>query len=1069
MRFDPANQPLGHIGTRDSDLSERSFVVPNESNSARGKVRCSGKSAPHGDIDLTAPEQGKPAMDQERVAVSTVVSRQDERVSFGSNKTGSRVPFDIVHTNNEKVPKDDWEDKSAVSTNPDTFSDDSNNFERIQNGDLFHRKDPINLHGGAPRASKRRSSSAKSIFNIIQSDEFIQIRNSVFSIIQPNDLIRAWKSTESLKFEKVESFFFNNGMTVALGGLFLSLNIIVAAHAACQFTKIGGFTTDNDILRITLPIARAGGRLVTFNCAWLLLTGCKYTWTMIRTHVVPVIPIGFPIDDIMPKYPRFVALWIIFFGCGVHSLPQMVNYATGVIKMDGRRNLETRSDEFSSERSMSSLGDSKPIDEGLDFRKLTPLSHEVSKVESFGAGMATKQLFITGCMLLLIFTMFYLTTLKAFRKTATGFRWFWVFHMGGIALAYPLLIVHGTFKGRPIFLVSALAPMALYLFDVLMRRCAKNTTTKILEWKTHSEGGDQITELILECPPNFVHTPGQYAELKFNPLSSHEWHPFTIASAPNNAIRVYNGKEVKVIVFVIKAVGRWTEALYNYASAFDLSKATKDMEISIRGPHGSPCSNMFEYKHIIVIGSGVGVAPLMSVWQSMVDQGRSRIEENQSFRRNSSIATAPSTSMKHSASPVERRNTLRAAKIRKLRLMCSKAESFMDSLTISICLYAFFLTGETIVAVTQICGHYLEVAAMEIVFASMSLMVHVGSMIVSITAQESGMRYFRLPKSWIELGITFVDVLNLWLSISVVRLTSAQMQPNSTSPIVGLGGVAVLLYAIRIFHIFYTTLKPETKTIKATRQSQFGKVSSIQGIFVNRTYTGMRYCLEELLAPLDEEGLSRVFSLQFYGTRETVNSNSENNSINSSLVVPDGIEDEISVTEADVLAVTKSLSETSSTGSLFSEESGEHWSRERTTKAGLNIRNSAFVVPDSFETEIYDETETTAALDWSLNESSPITHASIVSSSSQSEYCSFHRGRPDWESIFEDAIDKAHNDHSSGNPNGESIGVFFCGSPAIAKCLRATADKVNARHQFTAKRSKKRSCKCKIVVHVEAY
>ena len=177
--------------------------------------------------------------------------------------------------------------------------------------------------------------------------------------------------------------------------------------------------------------------------------------------------------------------------------------------------------------------------------------------------------------------------------------------MGGVATAYPLLILHGTCKGSPIFLYVQLLPLLLYIFDISMRR-SKTKTTKVLEWTCHDEdNGEHITELVIECPSNFNYTPGQYAELKFSPISTTEWHPFTIASAPSDDdldISEFNNwvqsnyieagtkpkKKTKKLVFYIKSTGRWTEALYNYALAFDLNKAIKETEISIRGPHGAP-------------------------------------------------------------------------------------------------------------------------------------------------------------------------------------------------------------------------------------------------------------------------------------------------------------------------------------------------------------------------------------------------------------------------------------------------------------------------------------------------
>ena len=300
------------------------------------------------------------------------------------------------------------------------------------------------------------------------------------SELQQNQDIRISMNPIEMKADCIEAFFYNRGMEIAMGVLYFALNYLVAAHGAYQFTEAGGWTTDNDMMRITVPIARAGGRLVTLNCAMLLLTACKYFWTLVRTYVAPVIPIGFPIDDVMPKYHRYVALTIIIAGCVIHALPQIVNYASKSISMD----------------------------------------HDGTRIWTlwtFGIGFAAKQLLVTGTLLTVIFSTFYLTTLKAFRKTAAGFRWFWFFHVGGIATAYPLLLLHGTCRGHPVFFYVALVPLLLYLFDLFMRRF-NISTANIIEFKTYKDQEQEITELVVECPLNFVYTPGQYVELKFLPI-----------------------------------------------------------------------------------------------------------------------------------------------------------------------------------------------------------------------------------------------------------------------------------------------------------------------------------------------------------------------------------------------------------------------------------------------------------------------------------------------------------------------------------------------------------------------
>ena len=230
---------------------------------------------------------------------------------------------------------------------------------------------------------------------------------------------------------------------------------------------------------------------------------------------------------------------------------------------------------------------------------------------------------------MIIFFVFFLTTLKIFRRTAARFRWFWFFHIGGIAAAYPLLLIHGTCQGHLIFLYAAILPLILYIFDVFMRQ-SNVITTEIMNWKAHQDEGQQITELVIKCPENFSYTPGQYAELKFLPISRTEWHPFTIASAPNENESDGNlnhaSKNISVgqnkLVFYIKNSGRWTEAFFDYASAFDLTKSINPVEIQIRGPHGAPAMNYSEYNHIVLVGSGVGVTPLLSIWKYLVSKGK---------------------------------------------------------------------------------------------------------------------------------------------------------------------------------------------------------------------------------------------------------------------------------------------------------------------------------------------------------------------------------------------------------------------------------------------------------------
>ncbi|OEU18178.1 ferric-chelate reductase [Fragilariopsis cylindrus CCMP1102] len=723
-----------------------------------------------------------------------------------------------------------------------------------------------------------------------------QQRRIDFALNGRQQNLRITQNFNSMKMERIEAFFYNHGMEIALGALFICVNVLVGGYGAFQFTPIGGYDIDNQVLKYTMPIARLGGRLVSLNCAILLLTACKYLWTMIRTYIVPIIPIGFPIDNVMPKYHRIVALLIIVMGCIVHTIPQIINYSTKSIVLENKFRIWT-------------LGD----------------------------GKATTQLLVTGTILVIIFSTFYITTLPSFRKTAKGFRWFWFFHMTGIALVYPLLIIHGTMGGNPSFLYFAILPIILYLFDIFMRG-SEITTTKVIEMKVHTECSDQrIMELILECPPDFSYTPGQYAELLFPPVSKYEWHPFTIVGCydcdnynegdknQNNGNSDTNtntdnntSENKKKIMFYIKSSGRWTEALYKYAASNVISATNNNIQtqIYIRGPHGAPAMNYLEYKHIIVIGSGVGVTPLLAIWKYLVQRSR----------------------------------TMTIMNLKRI------VQMFGDNGRISTIL-------STVLTLT-------------------ALIVHSTIAIVSILAVGAG-TYVRLFICWLEFSFIITDSIALCFCILSIKTFGEENDDEADIKVFLIFfSIVIVLHAVRIFHIFYTTLRPpkDDNDKYITGVTKKDRLCSIQGIMISRYYSGLIFAAKSLLPPT-EDSLSRSFSMEFYGTREK--EKEENTNVRESLIYK--------ILGSDLIA------------------------------SSLRQHNRDYF---------------------------------------------FYQGRPNWEVIFLKAIAKAH----ATNPVGKSsVGVFFCGAPAIAADLQTFAAEITAHHQFSEKMLYGKACTCKLIVHTENF
>ena len=449
--------------------------------------------------------------------------------------------------------------------------------------------------------------------------------------------------------------------------------------------------------------------------------------------------------------------------------------------------------------------------------------------------------------------------------------------------------------------------------------------------------------------------------------------------------------------------------------------------------------NYFEYKHIIVIGSGIGVTPLMSIWKYLIQKGTSTTLGEKSLE--GSTLTGDDTSYstydednneelnEHTLLEQEQSEQQHQQKT-MLRKISIKIERVLESVTISMFLLLFFVMGETIAIVMQMFtfsnGANLFGSFMSII----ALIVHGCNVIVS-TIVVGPYLYIRLFKFWLEVCIIVVDSFALWISLIGYMYPNSYSQRANNTTYFYLFGVVVVLHAIRIFHIFYTTLKPpkdNNTNNNNNNNNSFdngsNQMCSIQGILINKYYSGMRFAAKSLMPPLG----SKLFSMEFYGTREKPklkdvrgnNDDSENSELDS-----DNEEEEEIITD---LMGSSEYKRISSFNSL---------------------------------TKIQNQNNNRGG-----------------SSTKQDDYLSFKCGRPDWRQIFLKAMAKAHavqtNNNNKNNGSkvltrGESVGVFFCGSPAITAELQTMAREVTAQHQFTKKQLDGKACKCKLIVHSENF
>jgi len=114
----------------------------------------------------------------------------------------------------------------------------------------------------------------------------------------------------------------------------------------------------------------------------------------------------------------------------------------------------------------------------------------------------------------------------------------------------------------------------------------------------------------------FKYKPGQYLFLNCPYIATHEWHPFTITSAP----------EEDFVSVHIRIVGDWTGDLWNFINPEKRLGVVQENLLSapdgspifrIDGPFGAASEDVFKFKTVMLVGGGIGVTPFASILKSV--------------------------------------------------------------------------------------------------------------------------------------------------------------------------------------------------------------------------------------------------------------------------------------------------------------------------------------------------------------------------------------------------------------------------------------------------------------------
>ena len=207
----------------------------------------------------------------------------------------------------------------------------------------------------------------------------------------------------------------------------------------------------------------------------------------------------------------------------------------------------------------------------------------------------------TGAVLLLVFAVMWLFSRRFVRRSGR-FELFHVTHLGYFA-ALILLFVHG-----PNFWMWGTVPWVWYLGERVLRARHRRSPSRVVAARALPS---RVTRLDLRRPRDFDYSAGDYVFLCVPKIARHEWHPFTLTSAPGDRAR---------LTVHMRSVGNWTSAVADrVTSAAVTGKMTA---VRIDGPYGSASRHIFEAPHAVAIGAGIGVTPFASILQSLLQEQR---------------------------------------------------------------------------------------------------------------------------------------------------------------------------------------------------------------------------------------------------------------------------------------------------------------------------------------------------------------------------------------------------------------------------------------------------------------
>uniref|UniRef100_A0A8C5PKH3 NADPH oxidase 1 n=1 Tax=Leptobrachium leishanense TaxID=445787 RepID=A0A8C5PKH3_9ANUR len=144
-----------------------------------------------------------------------------------------------------------------------------------------------------------------------------------------------------------------------------------------------------------------------------------------------------------------------------------------------------------------------------------------------------------------------------------------------------------------------LAPIILYIFERIVRFYRSIQRVVVIKAVSHPS---KVLEIQMQ-KRGFRMEVGQYIFINCPEISTLEWHPFTLTSAP----------EEDFFSVHIRSAGDWTDKLIQNFQ----DRADNPPRLEVDGPFGTASEDVFQYEVSMLVGAGIGVTPFASILKSI--------------------------------------------------------------------------------------------------------------------------------------------------------------------------------------------------------------------------------------------------------------------------------------------------------------------------------------------------------------------------------------------------------------------------------------------------------------------